>query len=141
MESELIQEEHTAVLVPDGSHTSCSWPVTAIIRRKVRKRDVAAFDTFRVHATSLVSSFRGYQGKTIITPTVPPEAPEDVVLEFVVILYFDVYEHLRMWLQSDERKSLEGVGQQLFVQDDCDTIVQVGRGMEARGRGAFASRW
>ena len=42
-----------------------------------------------------------------------------------MILHFDAYEHLRMWLQSDERQSLEGVGQQLFMQDECDPDVQV----------------
>lgn len=85
--------------VPAGK----SGPVTLILRRTVRPGRERAFETWLREISDASSTFPGYQGTSVLRPNPPGQ-------QYVYIVRFDSYAHLRDWELSPERVAhLEGL--------------------------------
>ncbi len=81
---------------PEGQ--SSSEPVTALIVRNVKPELIEEFEKWALGMHQVVRSFEGYLGTDIIRPRDHSQP------EFVIVVRFDRYEHLRAFMQSTERE-------------------------------------
>ena len=72
-------------------------PVTVVIMRKVKPGSREAFEQWASGMTPVVSRFDGYLGTTLVRPS------DTAHEEYVIIVKFDGYEHLRAFMTSAER--------------------------------------
>ena len=96
--------------------TSNSEPVTALIVRNVKPERIKEFEAWALGMHQVVGGFEGYLGTDIIRPR-PQSYPE-----FVIVVRFDRYEHLKAFMESTEReewlkKSEEMTVGQMHVQE------------------------
>lgn len=73
-------------------------PVTAVISQRVQRQHEVAYEQWMQGISEAARPFPGHRGVTIIRP----EA--GICAEFVIILKFDSYRHLKHWLDSEERQ-------------------------------------
>jgi antibiotic biosynthesis monooxygenase (ABM) superfamily enzyme len=74
-----------------------SESVTTVITRKVRPDRVDEFELWLSEGTPIARGFEGFLGRDIIRPS------DHSHPEYVIIMRFDSYEHLRTWLESRDR--------------------------------------
>lgn len=79
----------------ETTHTDA--PVTWIISRQCIAGKEADYERWIAGISAEMQHFPGYEGVNIIRPNAGSG-------EYVLILRFDTYEHLRLWEQSDARK-------------------------------------
>jgi hypothetical protein len=72
--------------------------VTAVISQKVRPGREEGFKVWAKGIAGAAQQFAGHQGVTILRPQ------DHAHPEYVIILRFDTYTHLRQWLDSDVRQ-------------------------------------
>jgi uncharacterized protein len=72
--------------------------VTTVISQKVRPRREEGFEVWAKRIATAAQQFTGHQGVTILCPQ------DHTHSEYVVILHFDNYMHLRQWLDSEIRQ-------------------------------------
>jgi uncharacterized protein len=73
-------------------------PVTTVFSQKVKPGREEGFEVWAKGIANAAQQFEGYRGVTILRPQ------DRVDLEYVIILQFDCYAHLRQWLDSDIRQ-------------------------------------
>jgi uncharacterized protein len=73
-------------------------PVTTVISQKVRPGREEGFEVWARGIAAAAQQFAGHQGVTILRPQ------DHTHPEYVIILQFDTYKHLRQWLDSDIRQ-------------------------------------
>ncbi len=73
-------------------------PVTAILSQQVKSNHEADYEQWIKEISAVAQLFPGHQGVTVIRP----EA--GICPEYVIVLKFDCYTHLKRWLDSDERR-------------------------------------
>jgi len=77
---------------------SSSEPVTALIVRVVKPHRVNDFEEWVRSINQVVKGFEGYLGTDLIRPR------DHSHPEYVIVLRFDEYDHLRTWMGSLERE-------------------------------------
>jgi len=77
---------------------SSSEPVTALIVRNVKPERIEEFEKWALGMHHVVRGFEGYLGTDIIRPH------DHAQPEFVIVVRFDRYEHLRAFMESTERE-------------------------------------
>ena len=78
---------------------SSSEPVTALIVRNVKPEHMKAFERWALEMNQVVKGFEGYLGTDIIRPRDHSQP------EYVIVVRFDQYEHLKAFMESTERKA------------------------------------
>lgn len=78
---------------------SSSEPVTALIVRNVRPERMKAFEEWALDMHQVVRGFEGYLGTDIIRPR------DHSHPEYVIVVRFDRYEHLKAFMESTERRA------------------------------------
>lgn len=73
--------------------------VTAIISHRVRSGREPGYEDWIHGISAAAKAFEGHQGVNVLRPS------EHTQPEYVVVLRFDRYEHLKQWLESDTRQS------------------------------------
>ncbi|HLO47346.1 MAG TPA: antibiotic biosynthesis monooxygenase [Kamptonema sp.] len=73
-------------------------PVTAVICQFVKPGLESAYEEWVAGISAVARGFEGHCGVSIIRPT------KEIESEYVIILRFDRYSHLRTWMESDTRK-------------------------------------
>jgi hypothetical protein len=73
-------------------------PVTTVISQRVRPGREEGFEVWAKGIATAAQQFTGHQGVTILRPQ------DHTHSEYVVILQFDNYTHLRQWLDSEIRQ-------------------------------------
>ncbi|MEO1295378.1 MAG: antibiotic biosynthesis monooxygenase [Cyanobacteria bacterium J06636_16] len=96
-------------------------PVTAVISQRVRRNREAEYERWMQDISAVAKQFPGNLGATVIRPE------SGICVEYVIILKFDSYTHLRQWLDSDERQHWLDKAKP-FVVKDAD--VQILTGLE-----------
>lgn len=76
---------------------SSSEPVTVIFVRNVKPNRMNDFEEWAKGINQAVKGFEGYLGADVIRPG------DHLHPEYVIVLRFDEYEHLRAWMGSTER--------------------------------------
>jgi uncharacterized protein len=74
--------------------------VTTVISQKVKPGREEGFKVWAKEITAVAQQFEGYQDVTILRPQ------DHAHSEYVIILKFDSYTHLRQWLDSEIRQDL-----------------------------------
>ncbi len=86
---------------------SSSEPVTVVFVRNVKPNRINDFEEWVKGINQAVKGIEGYIGADVIRPG------DHSHPEYVIVLRFDGYEHLRTWMESREReiwvKKLEGM--------------------------------
>ena len=77
---------------------SSSQPVTVLLVRNVRADRLNEFEEWVKGINQVVKGFEGYLGTDLIRPR------DHSHPEYVIVLRFDDYEHLRTWMGSKERE-------------------------------------
>ncbi len=77
---------------------SSSEPVTALIVRVVRPQRMNDFEEWAKGMNQVAKGFEGYLGTDLIRPR------DHSHPEYVIVVRFDEYEHLRAWMGSMERE-------------------------------------
>lgn len=72
-------------------------PVTALLVRVIRPERAADFEVWLQGMNQIVRRFEGYLGTDVIRPR------DHSHPEYVIVVRFDGYEHLRDWMGSPER--------------------------------------
>ena len=73
-------------------------PVTAIISHRVCSGREQGYEDWIHGISAAAKAFEGHQGVNVLRPN------EHTQPEYVVVLRFDRYEHLKQWLESDTRQ-------------------------------------
>jgi len=81
----------------DEVHNLSEGPVTVIISRRVKPGRVQDFEEWTSEISKIVSTFEGYYGTNIISPSEPSNP------EYVVIFRFNSYKNLKKWEDSPIR--------------------------------------
>lgn len=76
---------------------SSAGPVTALIVREVKPHRQDDFEKWLAGMNRVVKGFEGHLGTDLIRPRNRTEG------EYVIIVRFDEYEHLKAWMASSER--------------------------------------
>ena len=96
--------------------------VTAVITHRVKAGRQAGYEEWIKGISAAARKFEGHLGVSILRPQL--DAPPD----YVIVLQFDLCDHLTAWLQSDIRKSwIERV--QPLIQEQED--IQILSGLES----------
>ena len=77
---------------------SSSQPVTVVLVRNVKADRSNEFEEWVKGINQVVKGFEGYLGTDLIRPR------EHSHPEYVIVIRFDDYEHLRAWMGSKERE-------------------------------------
>ncbi len=96
-------------------------PVTAVISQRIRRGREADYERWMQDISMIAKQFPGNLGATVIRPE------SGICIEYVIILKFDCYTHLRQWLDSEERQRLLDRAKP-FIVNDSD--VQILTGLE-----------
>ncbi|MEO1401330.1 MAG: antibiotic biosynthesis monooxygenase [Cyanobacteria bacterium J06635_1] len=73
-------------------------PVTAVISQQVKRNREADYERWTQQISAIARQFPGHRGVTVIRPDA------GICIEYVTILKFDCYAHLKHWLDSAERQ-------------------------------------
>ncbi|MEI8080428.1 MAG: antibiotic biosynthesis monooxygenase [Actinomycetes bacterium] len=95
-------------------------PATVITNTCVRPEHEAEFTQWQADMSRMISVFPGYVGGEVIPPY-PPTQPD-----WVIVQRFDSTEHLKGWLDSQQRQDMVTRIQPLLVGDDAVNVF-VGR--------------
>ncbi len=95
---------------------SSSDPVTALIVRNVKMERIKEFEEWALEMNQVVKGFEGYLGTDIIRPR------DHSHTEYVIVVRFDKYEHLKAFMESTQRaewlkKSEELTVGKMYVQE------------------------
>lgn len=95
---------------------SSSDPVTALIVRNVKMERIKEFEEWALEMNQVVKGFEGYLGTDIIRPR------DHSHPEYVIVVRFDKYEHLKAFMESTQReewlkKSEEMTVGKMYVQE------------------------
>ena len=85
----------------DTSPTPAPAFVTAAFTRHIKPDFVTAYDAWLHEVTALASTWKGYQGVTVVRPPHGGVRPE-----YTTILRFDTEANLRAWLDAPARLAL-----------------------------------
>lgn len=77
---------------------SSTEPVTSLIVREIRPDRMNDFEEWVKGINQVVKGFEGYLGADLIRPR------DHAHPEYVIVLRFDKYEHLRAWMESRQRE-------------------------------------
>lgn len=72
-------------------------PVTVVIAQRIKPGREAEYETWMSQIAHVASTYPGHMGTNIIRPQA------GVRSEYVVVLRFDCYEHLKNWMTSRDR--------------------------------------
>jgi uncharacterized protein len=78
------------------SKPSVNKPVTMIVKRTIKPGHEADYEQWVKDTTEDLKTFPGYMDITMIRPTGPKK-------EYVLIIHFDNYEHVKNWEESENR--------------------------------------
>lgn len=81
----------------EHNHQASAEPVTALIVRTVRPERGVEFEAWVNDMRPVVMRFPGYLGTDVIRPR------GSVDSEYVIVVRFDNYDHLRVFMESPER--------------------------------------
>ncbi|MEE9215866.1 MAG: antibiotic biosynthesis monooxygenase [Anaerolineales bacterium] len=98
-----------------------SEPVTVVFVRNVRPERIQDFEEWVKGITKAVREFEGYQGADIIRPS------DHSHPEYVIVLRFDEYAHLRAWMGSVEREMWVKKSEEMTI---GETYIQEAHGFE-----------
>jgi uncharacterized protein len=76
---------------------SAAGPVTATVTRRVKPGHEAAYEQFLAGISGAARAFPGYLGEEVFRPA------DSAGGEYRIVYRFDSPDHLRGWLNSDER--------------------------------------
>jgi hypothetical protein len=96
-------------------------PVTMVFARDVKPDRIEEFEEWINGISLAVRQFDGYQGMDVIRPS------DHGHQEYVMILRFDEYHHMRMWMSSPEREKWVGRAGELTM---GETYIQEAHGFE-----------
>jgi len=77
---------------------SISEPITALIERTVKPDRLQDFENWISEMNQIARQFEGFLGVNIIRPI------DKIHFEYVFVVRFDVFEHLRFFMKSQERE-------------------------------------
>jgi antibiotic biosynthesis monooxygenase (ABM) superfamily enzyme len=85
----------------DERNDAMSGPseVVSIIRHEIRPGSEADYEAWTRDVVPIAQTFPGHQGVAVIRPAEGSRL-------YTVVLHFDTLEHLRGWLESDQRRIL-----------------------------------
>ncbi|MEM6839770.1 MAG: antibiotic biosynthesis monooxygenase [Cyanobacteria bacterium P01_C01_bin.120] len=92
-----------------GETRPLSEPVTLVVSEIVKPRAIPAYEDWCQGISLATQQFEGFLGVDIIRPRDVHHS------EYVVIVRFQTYEHLRRWLKSPSYRSWIKKGSQFFI--------------------------
>lgn len=98
-----------------------SEPVTVVFVRNVKPERILDFEDWVKGVIQVVKGFEGYLGADIIRPG------DHSHPEYVIVLRFDEYPHLRVWMESIERKEWVKRSEEMTI---GETFIQETHGFE-----------
>lgn len=90
--------EHSSFVKVLRDRSEDTQPVTAVISQRIKRSHEPAYEAWMQGISAAARQFPGHLGVTIIRPEV------GICVEYVIILKFDCYVHLKGWLDSEERQ-------------------------------------
>jgi len=96
-------------------------PVTAVFVRDIKPERIGDFEEWVKGINQVVKGFEGYQGMDVIRPG------DHSHPEYVIVLRFDEYEHLRAWMGSVEREMWVKKSEEMTI---GETYIQQAHGFE-----------
>lgn len=93
----------------DQKDQSSSDPVTALIVRNVKPERITEFEEWALSMNQVVRGFEGYLGTDIIRPRDHSQP------EYVIVVRFDKYEHLKAFMESTQREEWLKKSEELTV--------------------------
>ena len=98
-----------------------SEPVTVVFLRDIRPDRIDDFEEWIKDISQVVRRFDGYLGMDVIRPG------DHSHPEYVIVLRFDKYEHLRAWMGSIEREAWVKKSEKMTI---GETYIQEAHGFE-----------